>query len=55
MNKLIEQGVDIPDEVAEGARKKVILQEERLAKANALKEAKATSEQAVPEESLKEG
>ena len=55
MNKLIEQGVDLPDEVAEEVRKKVILQEERLAKAKALKEAKAKSEAAAPEESLKEG
>lgn len=55
MNKLIEQGVDLPDEVAEEARKKAILQEERLAKASALKEAKAKLEAAAPEESLKEG
>lgn len=55
MNKLIEQGVDLPDEVAEEARKKAILQEERLAKANALQEEKAKSGQAAPVESLKEG
>ena len=55
MNKLIEQGVDLPHEVAEEARKKAILQEERLAKASALKEEKAKSKEAAPEESLKKG
>ena len=55
MNKLIEQGVNLPDEVAEETRKKAIFQEEWLAKANALKEEKAKSEEAAPEESLKEG
>jgi len=55
MNKLIEQGVDLPDEIAEETRKKAILQEERIAKANALKESKAKSAESPLKESLKEG
>ena len=49
MKKLIQQGVDLPDQVAEEAHKKSILQEERIAKASALKELRKESIRRKPQ------